>query len=121
MSKHENELHDESLKETIIEDLTRDQEDVLKNIHSFDYMGTDDDMSENYKSWLENLSLEELESMLSIKGKVISDKTGFPKQVTITEDDAIAIKWAFETALLHEGTSAYTKSIISTLITKLEK
>ena len=35
-------------------------EEYLKNIHASNYMGTDDDMPDNYERWLSNLDIEEI-------------------------------------------------------------
>lgn len=51
-------------KEEIINNLTKDQEDVLRNIHAESYSGTDDDMIENFEKWLKNLTVMDLESYL---------------------------------------------------------
>lgn len=51
-------------KANIIDNLTSDQEDTLKNIHAENYTGTDDDMSENYERWLMDLTLMDLEAYL---------------------------------------------------------
>ena len=48
----------------IIKNQTKDQEDVLRNIHAENYSGTDDDMPEAYERWLENLTVMDLESYL---------------------------------------------------------
>lgn len=51
-------------QEEIIYNLTKDQEDVLRNIHAENYSGTDDDMPEAYEKWLMNLTVMDLESYL---------------------------------------------------------
>lgn len=56
----------ETAKEQIINRLTKQEEDKLRDIHSKHYMGTDDDMPEKFEAWLMRLSLEELTDFLSI-------------------------------------------------------
>ena len=51
-------------KEKIIENLTGEQEEKLKSVHSEDYMGTDDDMPDNYEVWLEELEEDEIKIIL---------------------------------------------------------
>src|SRR5438876_3524827 len=50
----------EEEREYILENLTKEQEDKLKNAHANDYHGTDDDMPDAYDGWLMDLSLEDL-------------------------------------------------------------
>ena len=35
-------------------------EDYLKEVHAQDYIGTDDDMSDGFESWLEDLQIDDL-------------------------------------------------------------
>lgn len=49
----------------IINGLTPAQEDALKEAHAEDYHGTDDDMPDAFEGWLEDLSLDELKSILA--------------------------------------------------------
>jgi hypothetical protein len=35
-------------------------EDYLKDIHAQDYIGLDDDMSDSFEAWLENLQIDDL-------------------------------------------------------------
>ena len=35
-------------------------EEYLKNVHAKGYMGTDDDMSDSFERWLENLQIDDL-------------------------------------------------------------
>lgn len=51
-------------KEEIIDNLTKEQEDILKDVHAQDYTGTDDDMVEDYEKWLMDLTLMDIESYL---------------------------------------------------------
>ncbi len=51
-------------KEKIIENLTKEQEEVLQNIHAEQYSGTDDDMPDAFVSWLMELTLLDLEDYL---------------------------------------------------------
>lgn len=54
------EITDSEERDRIIEHLTPTDEDKLKEVHSKDYTGTDDDMPDDYENWLSNLSLDEL-------------------------------------------------------------
>ncbi len=51
-------------KSTTIDNLTPEQEDKLKEVHSKGYTGTDDDMPEAYENWLEGLTIEEINSII---------------------------------------------------------
>jgi hypothetical protein len=51
--------------EAIVDSLTSAQEGLLKNAHAKNYHGTDDDMPDAFEGWLEDLSLDELKSILS--------------------------------------------------------
>jgi hypothetical protein len=59
------EVTDEERSE-IIDNLTSEQEDKLNEAHAEHYHGTDDDMPDAFEGWLEDLSLEELKSILSL-------------------------------------------------------
>lgn len=48
----------------IIDNLTPEQEDKLKEAHAKDYIGTDDDMPDAFEDWLMNLSLSEIKDAL---------------------------------------------------------
>ncbi len=48
----------------IIDHLTSEQEDKLKEMHAEVYHGTDDDMPDAYEGWLEDLSLTDLKEIL---------------------------------------------------------
>lgn len=48
----------------LIDNLTSQQEDLLKEAHAKEYMGTDDDMPDAFEAWLEDLSLDELKTIL---------------------------------------------------------
>lgn len=48
-----------------ITELTAVEESKLRDAHARDYMGTDDDMPDDFESWLELLSDEELYNILS--------------------------------------------------------
>lgn len=52
--------------EAIIDCLTSDQEEKLKEVHAKNYMGTDDNMPEAYERWLMGLSNAELKSILGL-------------------------------------------------------
>lgn len=67
MSLHENDLHDEALLESIMENLTGEQEDILQDIHARGYNGTDDNMPDAYEHWLVNLTLAEVQDYLKLE------------------------------------------------------
>jgi len=52
--------------EYIINNLTTEQEEVLKDIHGENYMGTDDDMPEAYDNWLVEQTLMDLDKYLEL-------------------------------------------------------
>lgn len=66
MSTHENTVFEESEKESIIENLTNEQENILKDVHAQSYNGLDDDMPEDYESFLTELSADLLKKYLKI-------------------------------------------------------
>ena len=39
-------------------------EDVLRDIHAEDYMGADDDMSDSFEAWLEELTMADIYKFL---------------------------------------------------------
>lgn len=49
---------------SIIDTLTAEQEEVLMDIHAKNYMGTDDDMIDNFEKWLSGLTDDEIISYL---------------------------------------------------------
>lgn len=52
-------------KEKMLENLTPEQEEKVKNAHAKDYIGTDDEMPDAYDDWCVNdLSLEDLKEIL---------------------------------------------------------
>lgn len=51
-------------KEKMIDMLTADQEEKLKEAHAKDYIGTDDDMPDAYEDWMVDLSLDELRAII---------------------------------------------------------
>ena len=53
-------------KEKIVDNLTDEQEEKLKEEHAEDYHGTDDDMPDAYESWLEDLTLEDYKKILNL-------------------------------------------------------
>lgn len=57
----------EAKREYILNNLTKDQEDTLRNIHAESYSGTDDDMPEAFDKWLEDLTIMDLEECLEIE------------------------------------------------------
>lgn len=66
MSQPDPKAEIEERKEQIIDNLTDEQEDVLKNIHAEEYHGTDDDMPDDYERWLTNINLMDLEAYLEL-------------------------------------------------------
>ena len=54
----------ESEKEFIIDHLTKEQEDKLKDKHAKGYTGLDDDMSDDYENWLMDLDLDDLKKII---------------------------------------------------------
>ncbi len=55
----------EELKEKLIDNLSEGEVDYLQDIHAKNYMGTDDDMSDAFETWLVNLSYEEIKELLT--------------------------------------------------------
>ncbi len=55
---------EEEEKEFIIDNLTTEQEDKLKEKHAEHYTGTDDDMPDEYENWLMELDLDDLKKLL---------------------------------------------------------
>lgn len=66
MSNTETENWLEARHEAIIDNLTAEQEDTLKNIHAEQYHGTDDEMPDDYENWLMELSVMDLEAYLEL-------------------------------------------------------
>lgn len=64
MPSREDEL--ENYKIRIIDNLSDDDEDTLRNIHAEQYTGLDDDMVEDYNKWLMELTVMDLEAYLDI-------------------------------------------------------
>lgn len=56
---------DEIVKERIIDNLTEEQENKLKEDYSKSYTGLDDDMSDKFEAWLFELTLEDLLKIIS--------------------------------------------------------
>lgn len=56
----------ENYKIRIIDNLSDDDEDTLRNIHAEQYTGLDDDMVEDYNKWLMELTVMDLEAYLDI-------------------------------------------------------
>lgn len=54
----------EKEKEFIIDNLTKLQEEKLQEVHAGSYMGTDDDMPDEYENWLMELDLDDLKELL---------------------------------------------------------
>jgi hypothetical protein len=55
---------EDDAKSAIIDNLTPDQEEKLKEEHMQDYTGTDDDAPDAYESWLEDITSTELKAIL---------------------------------------------------------
>ncbi len=55
---------EQEAKEKLIDALTADQEEKLKEQHAEEYSGTDDDMPDAYEQWLEDLTSHELKSYI---------------------------------------------------------
>lgn len=56
---------EEEEKSDIIDQLTTEHEDKLKEAHGKDYIGTDDDMPDAYEDWICNeVSLDEIKAIL---------------------------------------------------------
>jgi len=51
-------------KSYIIDHLTSEQEQHLMDIHGENYIGTDDDMPDNFEKWLMNLTVFDLDYYL---------------------------------------------------------
>jgi hypothetical protein len=56
----------EEEREYLIENLTKEQEDKLKEAHAEDYTGTDDDMPDAYEDWLGELDSADLKRILTV-------------------------------------------------------
>ena len=54
----------DTTKSILVDNLTESQEEKLKDEHSKNYTGTDDDMPEAYEKWLEDLTLSEINFIL---------------------------------------------------------
>ena len=74
-------------KEFIVDNLTPEQEEILKNKHAEHYTGTDDDMPDEYENWLLDLSLDELKELLpkEIEELDTEDLYGYDQ---ISQDDS---------------------------------
>lgn len=72
--KHEQQADYEEVgvnEEGYIQPIKKDREQIiedniekLKEVHAKNYMGTDDDMPDNFEYWLENLSDEEIKNLV---------------------------------------------------------
>lgn len=51
-------------RDELIEKLTYEQEEKLKEEHAKDYHGLDDDMGDAYEDWLSELSLSDLKEII---------------------------------------------------------
>ena len=54
----------EEEREYIIDNLTSEQEDKLKELHAKEYHGTDDDMPDAFDNWVVDVSLEDLKKII---------------------------------------------------------
>jgi len=52
--------------DALLEQLIQDNEGKLQDIHAKNYMGTDDDMPDEFDNWLADLSVQEVCDMLGI-------------------------------------------------------
>ncbi len=67
MSQPNGDAEIESRKEDIIDNLTLEQEETLRQIHGEQCEGVlDDDMPDDYENWLEDLNLMDLEAYLEL-------------------------------------------------------
>lgn len=66
MSQPSRKVAIETGKERIIDNLTKEQEETLRNIHAENYSGTDDDMPDDYENWLMDLHLMDLQAYLEL-------------------------------------------------------
>lgn len=55
---------EEAKKSDLVDSLTTEQEEKLKEAHAKDYHGTDDDMPDAFESWLEDLTYEQLKELI---------------------------------------------------------
>lgn len=53
-------------KEQIIDNLTPEQEALLRDEHMQGYIGTDDDAPDDFENWLMELSEEELKEIIKM-------------------------------------------------------
>lgn len=47
-------------KHSLVELLTEEQIEILRDVHAENYMGTDDDMPDKFEHWLTNLDDDEI-------------------------------------------------------------
>lgn len=57
---------EEQTAERIIENLTAEQEEILRDKHAEHYTGTDDDMPEAFENWLSGLTKMDLDYYLEL-------------------------------------------------------
>ncbi len=62
---NETEIEQEAYSE-IVDNLTPEQEEKIKEAHAQDYHGTDDDMPDAYESWLTWITSAELKKILGL-------------------------------------------------------
>lgn len=62
---NETEVEQDAVAE-IVDHLTKEQEEILKDIHALDYHGTDDDMPDAYENWLADLTSQEIKKYLGL-------------------------------------------------------
>lgn len=59
----------EEYKSKIIDGLTHEQEEILKEEHAKDYSGQDDDMIDDYENWLLGIDIDYLVKLLKLEYK----------------------------------------------------
>lgn len=68
MSTKENDIYEENRKEEIISNMTREQEEILSDIHAKQADGVlDDDMPDDFERWIEDVSVDDLIKYLNLK------------------------------------------------------
>lgn len=55
---------EDSEKEKLMDMLTADQEEKLREAHAMHYNGTDDNMADAHESWLEELTSDEMKKII---------------------------------------------------------
>lgn len=60
---------EQDAKAEIVDNLTKEDEEKLKDAHAEDYNGLDDDMPDAYEDWLMDLTSDELRTILATQPK----------------------------------------------------